>query len=143
MHEIENLERKIIDIEESLSLIEERLPENYEEFAQMDTLIKDGIFKRVEFIIERMFDVLFLICKSRRYIPEGDLDCVRYLEQTKVLPPELSEKLRLMKGFRNILVHRYGHINEELSFENMKAGLKDIHEFLKIAHRELLNSDKQ
>ncbi len=142
MHDVENLARKIKDIDESLALVEERLPETYEDFASLDVLVKDGIFKRIEFIIERMFDTLFLICKLKGYVPNDDMDCVRYLEEKGVLSSEISEKLRLMKGFRNILVHRYGNLDERLSFENIRSGLKDIHAFLDLAKKELENLGK-
>ena len=31
-----------------------------------------------------------------------------------------------MKGFRNILAHRYGKINDEQAYEDVKDGLKDF-----------------
>ena len=35
-----------------------------------------------------------------------------------------------MRGFRNILVHRYGDINDEISYNNIKNGLKDFDAFI-------------
>lgn len=37
-----------------------------------------------------------------------------------------------MKGFRNILVHRYGEIYNELAFEAIKNGLSAFETFLYI-----------
>ena len=39
---------KIKEIEESLRLVEENLPDTFEEFSRLG-LVKDGIYKRVEF----------------------------------------------------------------------------------------------
>ena len=36
-----------------------------------------------------------------------------------------------MKGFRNILVHRYGEIDDDIAYEEIKNGLKDFEEFEK------------
>jgi len=43
----------------------------------------------------------------------------------------MSEKIKSMKGFRNILVHRYGEIDDDLVYEEIKNGLKDFEEFEK------------
>jgi len=36
-----------------------------------------------------------------------------------------------MKGFRNILVHRYGKIDDKLAFRILKENLGDFYEFMK------------
>ncbi len=41
---------KMKEIEESIRLVEEHLPESFEEFSNLG-LVKDGIYKRVEFAI--------------------------------------------------------------------------------------------
>jgi len=35
-----------------------------------------------------------------------------------------------MKGFCNILVHRYGKIDDELAFEMLKNNLDDFYDFV-------------
>ena len=47
---------KIKEIEESLRLVEENLPDTFEEFSRLG-LVKDGIYKRVEFCIENVFEI--------------------------------------------------------------------------------------
>ena len=49
----------------------------------------------------------------------------------------MAEKLRLMKGFRNILVHRYRRINDELAFEVIHEHLRDIYEFVELIEKLL------
>ena len=39
--------------------------------------------------------------------------------------------MKQMKGFRNILVHRYGEINDKQAFEIIKDGLEDFRQFIK------------
>ena len=43
----------------------------------------------------------------------------------------MGKKLRLMKGFRNILVHRYGKIDDKLAFEVLKENIGDFYDFIK------------
>jgi len=45
---------KLADIEDSVSLVEENLPTSFEEFSKLG-LVKDGIYKRMEFAIENMY----------------------------------------------------------------------------------------
>lgn len=43
----------------------------------------------------------------------------------------MGEIVKEMKGFRNILVHRYGEINNAEAFENISSGLNDFESFMK------------
>jgi uncharacterized protein YutE (UPF0331/DUF86 family) len=52
---IELIRSKLSDIEESVSLVEANLPQSFEEFAGLG-LIKDGIYKRMEFAVENIID---------------------------------------------------------------------------------------
>lgn len=42
-----------------------------------------------------------------------------------------------MKGFRNVLVYRYGRINDEFVFEVFCEYLDDIYEFIEIIEKFL------
>ena len=44
----EIIRKKTIEIKESLELIKDNLPDNFEDFKSLG-LIKDGIYKRIEF----------------------------------------------------------------------------------------------
>lgn len=58
---------KLQEIVEGVSLVQDALPENAEEFHNIG-LIKDGIYKRIEFAIENVF--LYLCnpqCRSRTW----------------------------------------------------------------------------
>ena len=124
------IKHKIKEIEESLSLIEENLPENYENFVGLG-LVKDGIYKKIEFCIENMLDICSIINSDLNIgIPSSEDDIIDNLEKKKLINKKLSEKIKEMKGFRNILVHRYGRIDDEIAFESIKSGLKDFSNFI-------------
>jgi uncharacterized protein YutE (UPF0331/DUF86 family) len=42
----------------------------------------------------------------------------------------MKEKLKTMRGFRNILVHRYAEVDDELVFDNLR-NINDFKEFRK------------
>src|SRR3989344_133641 len=95
---IDIIKHKIKEIEESLSLIEENLPENYENFVGLG-LVKDGIYKKIEFCIENMLDICSIINSDLNIgIPSSEDDIIDNLEKKKLISKKLSEKIKEMKG---------------------------------------------
>jgi len=47
----------------------------------------------------------------------------------KVLTKGLGSTVKQMKGFRNILVHRYGRIDDKRAFADIKSGIGDFEKF--------------
>lgn len=134
----EIIRTKIKEIEESIRLVEEHLPDTFKEFAGLG-LIKDGIYKRIEFAIENVFDICAIINTDLELgIPSDDKDIIENLVRNEILSEEMGEKLKAMKGFRNIVVHRYGRIDDRIAFEILKENLpfyafiRKIEEFLEV-----------
>ncbi len=50
------IKQKIKEIEESLKLIQENLPDSEEEFKALK-LVKDGIYKQLELSIQNLIDI--------------------------------------------------------------------------------------
>jgi len=121
---------KIKEIEESVGLVEENLPDTYEEFSSMG-LIKDGIYKRIEFAIEDIFDICAIINTDFELgIPGNDEDIVENLVRENILDKEKKEMLKSMKGFRNIAVHGYGKIDDKLAFTILRENMQDFYAFI-------------
>lgn len=112
----ENIIRtKLKEMEESLKLVKDNLPEELDKFVGLG-LVKDGIYKRIEFCIENMLDICATLNSDLGLgIPSSEEDIVENLIKNRIMTPKLGEKVKLMKGFRNILVHRYGKINDEMA----------------------------
>lgn len=124
------IKTKMKEIRESLRLIEDNLPEEPEKFATMG-LIKDGIYKRVEFCIQSVLDICAVVNSDLELgIPSSEEDIVENLMKGGILSAELGERVKRMKGFRNILVHRYGRIDDEVAFESIRGGINDFRKFM-------------
>jgi uncharacterized protein YutE (UPF0331/DUF86 family) len=122
---------KIKEMEESIGLVEEHLPDTFEDFSGMG-LIKDGIYKRIEFAIENVFDICAIINTDLELgIPSSDESIIENLVKGKILSEEMKEKLKSMKGFRNIVVHRYGRTDDKLAFSILKGNIQDFYAFIK------------
>jgi uncharacterized protein YutE (UPF0331/DUF86 family) len=126
----EIIRTKIMEIKESLELIRENLPDSLEEFASLG-LVKDGMYKRIEFSIENAFDICAIINTDLRLgIPRSDGDILDIMVRKNIIDNKMKEKLKSMRGFRNIIVHRYGGIDDELSYEFFVERLSDLDEFM-------------
>lgn len=70
----EIIRKKTIEIKESIELIKSNLPDSLLDFESLG-LIKDGIYKRIEFCIENVFDICAIINTDLRLgIPGSDDD---------------------------------------------------------------------
>jgi len=122
---------KLREIKDSLEKVKTHLPQTLEEFLNSG-LIKDGIYKKVEFMIENVLDICKIINTDLNLgLPKKDVDVIENLVKHKIISEEMGEKIKSMKGFRNILVHRYGEIEDEIAYEEIKDGLKDFEKFEK------------
>jgi uncharacterized protein YutE (UPF0331/DUF86 family) len=81
--------------------------------------------------IEACVDVAQHICATEGCGPPADNgDAVRLLGTHGVLTPELAISMRKAVGFRNVLVHDYIEVDDEIVVRRLK-GLSDLDEFVR------------
>ena len=119
---------KLDELDSYLTELESVMPKNYEEYA--GSIEKKRSCERLlHILIECVIDVCALIVKGLRLgLPAEEEDLFEKLEKEKIVSKEMKEKLKLMRGFRNILVHRYAEVDDELVFENL-GNTNDFKEF--------------
>jgi uncharacterized protein YutE (UPF0331/DUF86 family) len=121
-----NIRIKMKEITDGISLVQEHLPKTSKEFKNLG-LVKDGIYKKVEFAIEDVFDICAIINTDLALgVPGEDEDILKHLVQNRIISPAMQEKIHAMKGFRNIVVHRYGNIDDNLAFRLLKEHIGDF-----------------
>lgn len=117
---------KINEIDEGVRLVQEHLPGNAKEFRKLG-LVKDGIYKRIEFAIEDVFDICAILNADLELgIPGEDEDILVHLVDKGLISPGMQEKIHAMRGFRNIVVHRYGAIDDILAFHLLTENIGDF-----------------
>lgn len=120
------LESKLARVIDNLNLVSDNIPSNFEEFKNLG-LVKDGICQRVEFAIEEILDICSVINADLGLgTPETEDNILDNLEIKKILSKKTIDIIKDMKRFRNLLVHRYGEINDEIAFETISEGLNDF-----------------
>ncbi|MEK6914726.1 MAG: DUF86 domain-containing protein [Nanoarchaeota archaeon] len=122
----EKIKNKILEASETIDSISEKMPENFEDFENLG-FVKDGIYKRIEFAIQNIIDICYLINSGLKLgIPEVEDDIFSHLKNNNILSKKTMNLIEEMKGFRNILVHKYGQIEDDKAFESITNGLKDF-----------------
>lgn len=128
---IDLIHSKLCETEDAVREIEENLPETYEEFQKI-RIIKSGIYKETEHAIENIIDVCAVLNADQSLGKPSDVDDIlTNLVNAGTLHKETGEKIREMKRFRNILVHKYGKVNDETAYSDVKEGLTDIRSIVK------------
>ncbi len=123
---VEHIIAKFDQIRENIQLIEENLSKSYVEFEKLG-IVKDGIYKRYEYSIELVIDIISLInAELKLGIPNGTSDIINQLLKNEILDEGLADIIRGMKGFRNILVHRYGKLDDKLAYKIIVENLSDF-----------------
>lgn len=80
--------------------------------------------------VECMLDVCHMVVTGMRLgLPADEDDVFDRLRRAQVISESLVETLRRMKGCRNILVHQYGNVLDDLVYETISTRLGDFTEF--------------
>ena len=64
-------------------------------------------------------------------LPSEEDDLFERLEESGIISSDMKETLKKMKGFRNLLVHEYGQINDEIVYDMVRNRLSDFTDFKK------------
>nr|AQS31272.1 hypothetical protein [uncultured archaeon] len=120
---------KIDELNKYLSELEEIIPENLEIYKNS---IKDkrACERLLQISIETIIDILNIITSGLKLgLPSGEEDLIEKTYKKGVISKELKEILMGMKGFRNILVHKYGETDNEIIYEILSEKLQDFEKF--------------
>lgn len=120
------IKTKLKIIDENIELVKGNLPEKVNEFKALG-LVKDGIYKKIEASIQEIIGICSIINSDLKLgIPSNRDDIIIALKNNNILSSKMAEKIKGLKGFRNFLVHRYGKINDDVAFKDIKQGLSDF-----------------
>ncbi len=122
---------KIDELDSYRKELAEVMPKEYEDYAG-STEAKRACERLLHIMIETAIETCALMVKELKLgLPGNEEDFFSKLRKEGILSPGLTGKLKSMKGFRNILVHRYGEVDDELVFGFLKKNLKDFDVFRK------------
>jgi len=130
------LEREIIEgkfdiIDRNIRFLEEIKTLNPEQFLGSYKDIQAAKYSLLE-IMEACIDIANYIISVKGFRrAEEYSEMFKVLKEEGVIQKKLATKLEDMARFRNLLVHRYGEVDNRRVLEIIKHNLKDIEKFEK------------
>jgi len=133
---------KLRMLKDSLYYLKEFLPSEFKFLENRKD--KNALYKETEFAIQLVIDVCAVINSDiSKETPSDEDSIIDSLEKNRVLSKRMIDVLHEMKGFRNILVHKYGDIDDKIAYENVRTGLKNFNEFIDEIEKFLKKHEKK
>ncbi|MCS7364697.1 MAG: DUF86 domain-containing protein [archaeon GB-1867-035] len=125
---IELIEAKIREINESIDLLNKITEKNFDKLTIYERLsVRYLIIQAIEASASICMHILLKAFNERA---EGYPQCFTRLGKKGVIPSELAEKLASVTRLRNLLVHRYWEIDDWRVYKSVKKGLSDFNDFI-------------
>ena len=125
MMEKERILAKIDELNGYLQEIHQIIPTSFEEYQKIEK--RRACERLLQISIECIIDICSLIVTGLRLgLPGEEDDLFEKLEAAGIIPSSMKETLRMMKGFRNILVHEYSRVNDRIVYEALRNRLDDF-----------------
>lgn len=127
LNKYEIIERCINRINEEY----ENNSENLEDYRRLDCIVLN-----LQRACEATIDIAMYIVSTRKLgIPQTKKEAFKKLEENNIISKDMSKNMQNMTGFRNIAIHDYKEINEEILKEVIEKHLNELLEFA----RQMLN----
>ena len=122
---------KIGHIEVNLQRLREKRKICLEELKR-DIDLQDIILHNLQLSIQGCIDIASHIISDQGWRVPGTLaGLFDILSEHKVISRQLSEKLKKMAGFRNLIIHEYQTVDLNRVHNILNQDIKDIYAFLK------------
>lgn len=132
----ERILSKIAELDGYLGELNEVKPKKIKDYQK--TAVKRSCERLLQLSIECIIDICSLIVSGLKLgIPSEDNDLFNKLKRAGIISSSFASTLQQMKGFRNILVHEYGEIRDDIVLYVLRKRLSDFDRF-KAAVRTLL-----
>ena len=107
------------------------LPENMND----NIFLMDALFYRLQVSIDATMDIVAMLSKDLGITVKDDYSNIDELENLNIFPGEFLNEIRRLNGLRNVLVHRYNKIEEDLIVKEKDHFVEVLKEFIKIVEK--------
>jgi len=131
-----SLERVVIEgkfdiIDRNVRFLEELKILSPDQFVESYRDVQAAKYSLLE-IIEACIDIANYIISVKGFRRAEEFsEMFKVLKEENIIGKDLATRLEDMARFRNLLVHRYGEVDDRRVLEIIKHNLKDIEEFEK------------
>ena len=116
---------KLDDMNSYLIELRHIVPENFSDYQRIEK--KRSCERLLQLCIECSIDICKLFVSGLQLgLPYEENDLFDKMQKSKLLSKEMVSLLKEMRAFRNILIHEYAHVDDELVFEKAQTRLDDF-----------------
>ena len=101
------------------------LPDNLEE-----PFMKDALYYRLQTSIEATTDIASMLCKDLGKNVSDDYSNIECLRKMDVISEQMAGRLKKINGLRNILVHKYNGLREDIILDNQEIIIETLEDFV-------------
>ena len=137
--DIDRIEKYLGDITTELYDVKSIIDESDEHILQDRHLIKSLRYSTI--VIAEAIGSLFqhVLAKKHSVAVRGYTEAFVKAKEYRIVSPELIERLLPFARFRNMLVHQYWRVKDQLFLKNIREGLQDFETFVKKINELYIN----
>lgn len=137
------IKSRIAEIRKRILRLQDIIQNTKREKFIEDDLSTAALERNLEVAIQSCIDIAsHIVAQIALEKPTENRDLFSILAKHEIIPKNLSERLMLMSGLRNILAHEYLEIDEGRVYDSVKNDLDDIIEYVKIIENFLMKHEK-
>lgn len=126
---------KIDDLEAYLTELRQIVPDSFVDYQKIEK--KRSCERLLQLCIECAVDICKLFVSGLKLgLPHEENDLFDRMFKRKLLSPAMTSLLKEMRAFRNILIHEYAEVDNEIVYEKAKTRSEDFEAF----KMEILNA---
>ena len=119
---------KIAELDSYLGELKQVSPATFDEYQAVEK--KRSCERLLQLCIECIIDVCKMLVSGLKLgLPSDENDLFNKLHAKRIISKEMAKTLREMKGFRNILIHEYAAVDDELVYSYAKTNINDFEQF--------------
>ncbi len=133
------IKKKLSKIVEYVNEIRQTEIKDFHEFRN-NVIVKRFIERNLELAIEQAIDICRHIAVSTlKKLPESYSECFELLKEKGIIPEKHAETYKRMAKFRNLLIHMYDTVDDEIVYGIYKKHLSDFDLFISDINQYLQN----
>ena len=130
--DIERIKDKLSELQSYLIELEEDLPDAVDDYLKQ-RMTKRACERTFQLVCEDVLDICNLIIAEKGLmLPKDNRDAISKLTENKIIPEKLSSRLQDMVSFRNLLVHKYGKVDDNRVYAHLKEETDDLYKFIEV-----------
>lgn len=100
--------------------------DEYREDDDIQTIVE----RKLQLAIQTCMDIAnYIIARQKLHIPDDEENIFLVLSQEGIIEDDLAKRMKGMVNFRNILVHEYLEIDNEIVHTKLTENLQDFDKF--------------